>query len=140
MKLFWIADEDFPEEIEDKAGVYAIHARTETGEFEQIPRLLGCDPKGILFTGKSVRVRTRVRTFKRAATQQEWWKTRHSEGHTYRWIPALQERFPIERLYVSVHYTDPPEVEESRRLRDYAFQFGEPPPLNLSAGRLRSRR
>ncbi len=140
MKLFWLADEDFPEGIEDRAGVYTVHARTETGEFKQIPRLLGCNPKGILFTGKSVRVRTRIRTFKKAATIRDWRKVPHSEGRTYRWIPALQERFPIERLYVSVHYTDTPEVEESRRLRDYAFRFGEPPPLNLSVGQDRGRR
>ena len=140
MKLYCLADESFPEGIKRRPGVYIVHAQTTTGAFQHLPRLLGHDPDGILFIGQSKNVRRRVATLKRAMTIREWRKVPHSEGRTYRWVPALRKEFPIDRLYVSVRYTDTPEDQERRQITEYARRLGEVPPLNLSVGQNTGRR
>ncbi len=135
-------------------GIYRLHVLDEYGEFLPLPRLLDMEPDGIVYIGTSVAVPNRVGSLKKSVAAAYWQvdaqtyarlpyrdAEAHQAGKKIVRIPRFVQRFPFERLCVTVErYTSEQEVLdvvayghtelEARLLLKYEAQYGEKPALN----------
>jgi len=137
-------------------GIYRLHVLDENGEFLPLPRLLDVDCQGIMYIGTSVAVPNRIGSLKKSIMTAYWQvdpknyghlpfrdASPHQTGKKIIRIPRLVERFPFERLCVTVErYTGAPEAMdpdvldyghtelEAKLLREYEMHYGEKPALN----------
>lgn len=138
---------DVLEEIGALAGIYRLHVGDELGDFLFLPRLLEADPYGILYIGAAVRLHERLGELQKALSvayhRGQWIGSRHGLLGKIKVVPNFVERFPYERLFVTLqpltelgegnpdlapdqdHY-----VQERRLLTEYRQRYGELPPLN----------
>ena len=121
--------------VDSAPGVYRIRAFAVNGEPLNIPRLGGVDSLGILHIGKSVNLRKRILTFRRALDQE---KAAHKAGNEFfdwnfsKVVPERLLRFDY--IYTD---TEPGAVElETRVHRDYRRTYLDRPPLDGTSGRL----
>ncbi len=117
----------------DKGGVYKLHCLVEVGgeKVEETSRLLGVDGEGVLYIGKAMSFTDRVVNLRKALLPNVK-SSDHICGRRY-WNPrfeGLRDRFPFERLCVTLKESDNPEELEREELDIYCRTFGEPPPLN----------
>ena len=107
-------------------GIYQIRVVDKENKPIPIPRLAGIDPEGIVYTGKSVRLRPRIEDFLGG---------RHSGGGTYFLVYRhliRSERFKNHSLQFRVLACEESalEVKEANILRKYFHKFCELPPFN----------
>ncbi len=119
-------------------GIYQIRAVTPRGKPIRIDRLLGNDPKGILYVGRSgIKSRSPSRTI--ANRLREFLAQRHSGGVTYAKACArlnVTARFMGHRLEARAIFLKDKDISttESRVLAEYFSKHAELPPCNSSAG------
>jgi len=123
-------------------GVYRLHFRRASGEFDTIQRLLGSDPEGVLYIGLSVSVPYRLGSLKKsvsAAYQRDGFidPSPHQCGRKIIQSAKFIERFPFDGLCVSVQPYEEVGQRDSGHtklewclLSEYFAEFGEFPPLN----------
>lgn len=97
----------------------------------KINRVLGIDNEGILYIGKSVNLRERLRMLKRSFNQKPK-AYGHTFGKKYNENKKLENAFPLKSLYVSYKTTTVPKTLETKLLNKYFAKFGEVPPFNSS--------
>lgn len=107
-------------------GLYQIRMINPENRTIPIPRLCGVDPEGIVYIGKSIRLRPRIESFL---------KGRHSGGGLYRLAYQRLRKFQPYRDFslqfrVIVCAQDEIGVKEANLLRRYFRRFGELPPFN----------
>ena len=131
---------------------YQLHALDEHGEFRGLSRLLGIDPEGILYIGKSKTVQPRIANLRKsvcAAYRKVGGKIyeklvymdfgAHQTGKKIVTMPRFVEFFPFERLCLTVEpcwgrkegkgVVDPADLEAQLQ-QAYMARYGENPPLN----------
>jgi hypothetical protein len=120
-----------PPDISDQIRVYVLYALNADLTPQLISRVLGNDPRGILYIGRTTEqsFRDRVHMFRRVSNPN-YSATAHSGALNFKQIVALRDKFPVESLYVQVLPNAFPKTEEQRMLEAYRQQFGEVPPLN----------
>jgi len=135
-------------------GVYQLHALDEHRDFLRLSRLLSEDPLGVLYIGAAANILYRVSQLKKSVSAAyrtvdpktyahlEYSDVRaHQTGKKIVNIPRLAERFPFERLCVTVKRNEGAKEEEvvvdashfkleDQLLQTYAAEYGERPPLN----------
>lgn len=125
------------------AGVYIIRAKNWGGTFHRISRLNGIDNQGVVYIGKSKRLRYRVQTFRnvifRSTEDKDGLQQGHVAANRYTRIRSIGDAVPAQRLWVQIYsYYGNQAIQMAGRqekilLRDYMRNFGEVPPLNFSA-------
>jgi hypothetical protein len=112
-------------------GVYRIVGLNDALLPATITRLSGEDLTGTLYIGNAGRLNNRLNQFRRSMRRE------NSHGAASLWFDSgiLQERFPPEKLRVSIYFTDSGEIirdVERDLIRAYLNSFGDTPPLNCS--------
>jgi hypothetical protein len=130
MKTISLVENTFWGEIPEKAGVYFIHSY-DNGHPTGLNRVLGTDEEGVLYIGRSVNLRERLRMFWRVL-DPKLKATAHTFGTKYNDNKKLWEAFPLKSLYVSYRITTEPKKLESELLDKYFSKYGEVPPFNSS--------
>lgn len=119
-------------DILGKAGVYEIRMVNANSDPIQIPRIGSIDSKGIVYIGKSVRLRPRIEGFLTG---------RHSGGSRYRLVcRRLKKREEYKKHILQYRVMPTPreeiDVKEAELLHRYIMKFCELPPLNsIASGR-----
>ena len=130
MKTISFVEDSFWNHIPKYWGVYFIHSYNN-----QIPirinRVLGTDVEGLLYIGKAINLRERLRMLWRVLNPKQN-ATVHTFGTKYNKNKNLRETFPLNSLYVSFIITTEPQILESELLDKYFLQYGEVPPFNSS--------
>jgi hypothetical protein len=130
MKTISFVEDSFWNHIPKCGGVYFIYSYNN-----QIPirinRVLGTDVEGLLYIGKSINLRERLRMLWRVLNPKQN-ATAHTFGTKYNKNKNLRETFPLNSLYVSFIITTEPQILESELLDKYFLQYGEVPPFNSS--------
>ncbi len=122
-----------PIEISKEKGVYVVYALNSDLVPQSINRILAIDKNGILYIGQTTKQNFKVRIeMLRRVMNHENNTTAHSGGLNYKHIKQLRKRFPISSLYVSLHPSSSPRIDEEIRIEKYRQKFGEVPPLNGS--------
>ena len=136
-------------------GVYHLHVADKSGALLSVPRLIGTDPRGVLYIGTSSAVPNRVGAMRKSLSTAYKVLAPDLYGHlpyddpgphqTGRKIMRVGERFvrlfPFQNLRLTVerYYAERPAgasvdvgyyMLEDRKLREYESEFGERPPLN----------
>ena len=124
-------------EVPTSEGVYQIRC-APGGMPIRVNRIMGPDPDGILYIGQSERLRSRIRTFWRAA-KSDIRSTRtphppHSGGITYA-VCRYAEKFPLDGLQVRWAQVKDSKHIEGGLLAWYVEKFIDGPPLNLNLNR-----
>jgi hypothetical protein len=115
-------------------GIYQIRAVTSLGEPISISRLVGVDPLGILYLGRSgYRHKKSERTI--ANRIREFLQRQHSGGVTYARANETLKRepqFSEHRLQVRAMFLPDEKINaaESKALHDYFLTHAELPPCN----------
>ena len=107
-------------------GVYQIRCSNRP-----IQRLLREDEEGILDTGESSTLRTRLRTFLACASGRR--NSGHAAGWRFDALSLGRRGFKIADLQIRWKTVDTKKEAyhlEGELLRDYSWKFGELPPLN----------
>lgn len=107
-------------------GIYQIRMVDRDKKPITIPRLAGVDTEGIVYIGKSVRLRPRIEDFLGG---------RHSGGGSYYLVYRhliRSKRFRTHSLQFRVLTCEEPalEIKEANILRKYFYKFCELPPFN----------
>jgi hypothetical protein len=128
---FLLSDPDFWKNIPKGCGVYRVHCLNGNGEVVPIPRVLGVDPRGVLYIGKATSFAERVSNLKKTISP-DYQGQSHVCGRRYKnkTYESFGQRFPFHRLCVSFEPSAAPAVAEAAALTAYVQQFGELPPLN----------
>lgn len=119
-------------------GIYQIRAVTPRGKPIRINRLLGADPEGVLYVGRSgLKFRSPSRTI--ANRLREFLKQQHSGGITYAKACSCLNgtpRFAGHQLQVRALFLEDKHITatESSVLAEYFAKHAELPPCNSSAG------
>jgi hypothetical protein len=130
MKAITTAEDLFWKNVPKEGGVYKIQC-IQNKKPIKINRVLGIDDQGILYIGKSVNLRERLRILKRSLNQKTK-VTGHTFGKKYFENKKLEKIFPLNSLYVSFITTSEPKTRETELLNKYFAKFGEVPPFNSS--------
>ena len=130
MKSISLAEDCFWKNIPEVGGVYQIHCFKDK-KYIWFNRVLGIDNEGILYIGKSVNLRERLRMLKRSLNQKPK-VSGHTFGKKYYENKKLENAFPLKSLYVSYKTTTAPKTLETKLLNQYFAKFGEVPPMNSS--------
>ena len=115
-------------DILGKKGLYEIRMVDEENNPIPIPRLGSMDPKGIIYIGKSTRLRPRIEDFLAG---------RHSGGGMYCLVRQklrrhdLYKRHNLQYRFIVIN-KDNIETMEAQLLRRYFRKFCELPPFNSS--------
>jgi len=143
MPSFSLYDNEFiskvAEQVGDLPGTYVLLWEYQ-GTPKRIQRLLGIDPEGILYIGKTEkRIVDRVSSLQRAILNNcsNTQALPNPTGHK-----ALSKKFfrirkgvNSRELFVRIYVLEKSPLEdESRRLEEYASKYGELPPLNSNYG------
>jgi hypothetical protein len=100
---------------------------------EEIRRLRGADPEGILVIGESVNLRNRVGQFIRTVIDEK--NSSHSEGVTF-YNLGMSTRFPVSTLRFKFAVTGTKaeaEALEAKTMKAYEDRHWEFPPLNFKS-------
>lgn len=133
MKYIFISDIDVRQRIPEKNGVYIIYSLNKKHKPNHIQRVLGKDPKGIIYIGSAPKQKLRVRLNNfRLCVLPQYKTTNHSGGKRYKRLKSFQKKFPISTLAFTYIVTKVAKKTEKKMLEDYCQKFGEVPPLNNS--------
>jgi hypothetical protein len=122
-----------PKDIGSQKGVYTLFALDYEGKPIPLNRVLDVDNDGILYIGQTSKqdFKKRVDMLRRVLSPLKK-STGHSGAKNYKQIKKLQERFPLEMLYIKIEKSEEPKKRESQLIEEYRQKFGEVPPLNGS--------
>lgn len=135
----WHALEKLLTKLGKASGVYRVHAAARDGArvndvagIVLLSRLLGSDPAGCLYIGRTKNLPDRFTTLIKAIRPD--YASRDGHGFARAWwdSPAVRQRFP--HLCFSVRFCDDAPVAEAEELAAYRANFGELPPFNALAG------
>ncbi len=138
MKKYRIADKDFWKQIDEaigeKPGIYKLSCIKDAKPIE-IPRIGGIDNEGVLYIGKSEKgeLRYRLGSLKKSIDTSYSDQKAHSVGSRYHSNPGVGEKYPFDKLFVSIIPTKSQSEAgelEKKELADYEKKFGELPPFN----------
>ena len=121
------------QEHENKGGVYKLHS-FEDIEAEvpmAIDRVLGADPEGVLYIGKTAPGLGRVGDLIKSLSPA-YKSDGHHAGLRYAKNPKLSKAFPFESLCITFTPADNPTQVERETIQDYFMKYGEVPPLNAN--------
>lgn len=128
---FKVSDNKFWYQIEEvfknKGGVYELFCKNND-DVIPVNRLLKEDVLGRLYIGKANYFLDRVIELKKSLSPNH-----ASSGHEcgVRWKePLIQEKFPYDKLWIRLEYSEDPRFLETKKLEDYRKEYGELPPLN----------
>lgn len=109
-------------------GVYEIVALDEDGRPKPLSRVGDVDERGVIYIGRSKRLRDRLGTLWRMIYKKN--QTGHILGITYRKNPRIRAVAPARQIaFRFMHCANYIEKEDAL-LRSYFRKFGEVPPLN----------
>ena len=120
----------WPKRLRSEPGVYEIAALDKAGKSKAIPRAGGVDERGVLYIGRSLKLRNRLDLFRRGLFEG---LKGHIAGRTYKKRPRIQAIAPKRNLGFRFEHCDDLEEREKQRLDRYIQKFGEVPPLNAQA-------
>jgi len=92
-----------------------------------VPRAHKEDHRGILYIGKGQLTKNRERPGALINAINETSVGQHGVGNLY---SPLKEMYPLEKLKLTLYFTDKPRDTEGALLKAYHNEFGELPPLN----------
>ena len=119
-------------DLQNYPGVYYIVAADERGFPLKLNRVCGKDADGILYIGRSSRLRKRLQIFRNMICPNKGQGRGHTGAKSYRESSKIQNLAPAKYLFFRyVHCTDYVE-KERKELTAYQTKFGEIPPLNFS--------
>jgi hypothetical protein len=121
--------EKFWQDIPAEPGIYKICVLNDNGTAVPLNRLIGTDPRGILYIGEGQNLRERLRMLWRVITPG-YNATAHTCGINYKEVAAIQRIFPLSMLAVDYQVASNHRILEKQMIEDYRQQFGEVPPLN----------
>lgn len=126
-----ISNTDFHLNIPDVPGIYKIFSLDENDVARPLSRVLGKDPLGILYIGKSENLKDRVRMLWRVL-QPNYRASSHTFGTNYKSLQVIRDAFPYDTL--AIEYEENPEAKiyEKSLIESYRQLYGEVPPLNGS--------
>lgn len=135
MKYYLIKDDKLWDKINhgfnNDGGVYKVHCLKNNNESKvhSLTRLLGEDTEGVLYIGKADSFLDRVIDLKKSLLPN-YKSENHHVGLRYNKNQALQSKFKIENLCVSLIKSSNPSNLEKDELKKYEKIFGELPPFN----------
>lgn len=158
MNKYMISDNDLWKKIDEdfgpKPGIYKLHIIDALGNFECLSRILDNDKDGIIYIGTSAKLNNRIGALRKSICASYWQSnperysniyyrdpTCHQVGKKLIKLPKFFERFPIERLCLTLelYVTDKSHENvvdygyyqlEGDLLNKYQEFFGERPFLN----------
>jgi hypothetical protein len=133
MTTYPLLDQDkFPssKQISNDSGIYWIVAANKLGQPIPLQRVCGCDPDGILYVGRSSRLRSRLQTLSAMLRTVDPRAAGHIAGLHYKANRSLRNRFPAKVLKFGFKHCANEKMAEDSKLRRYLKRFGEFPPLN----------
>ncbi len=120
---------------DEKAGIYKIIIVDKKNNPYPIPRLLKEDAEGIIYIGKTTRIKARIKEFLSAKRHKN-----HSGGITYYRIVEKKLKEKYGDFMLQVHIDILPETKidnaERKEIEKYISQYGEAPPCNSSIPKL----
>ena len=121
-------------QVRREPGVYWIYVATRSGKPLTLPRLLGRDPSGVLYIGRSKNLRSRLSGLCKGLSSRTRPQTvTHTAVISYWRLRAFRRQFRPTNLWVRIRYfsaNDDTYKAEDRALLGYANRYGEAPPLN----------
>jgi len=123
----WRAIEEIYNDVDllREKGLYQIRMIDKGNVPISIPRIKGIDPSGILYMGKSIRLRPRIEAF---------WRGTRSGGFYYRAYRQLRKYKPYKEHSLQFRVMAVTEsdltAKERGMLQRYLHRFCELPPLN----------
>jgi len=131
MPKFRISNANFHLNVPAVPGVYKIFSLDESEKPIPLPRVLGIDPFGVLYIGKSDNLKNRVRMLWRVL-QPNYKASAHTFGMNYKSLQIIQDAFPYDTL--AIEYEENPEAKKHEKslIESYRQVYGEVPPLNGS--------
>ena len=114
-------------------GIYRVSCEGELGTRLPMPisRLLSTDPAGTLYIGMAASFVNRVIELKKSLSPDHR-SAAHECGSRYKSHVAIAERFPYQRLLITLEHSNAPRESELMALKSYYDTFGELPPFNRS--------
>lgn len=114
-------------------GIYRVSCEGEPGTRLPMPirRLLSTDPAGTLYIGMAASFVNRVIELKKSLSPDHR-SAAHECGSRYKSHVAIAERFPYQRLLITLEHSNAPREAELMALKSYYDTFGELPPFNRS--------
>lgn len=115
-------------------GIYRVSCARDASSDRPMPvdRLLGTDPEGTLYIGMAACFLDRVIELKKSLSPEHTSKG-HECGSRHKSHAAIADRFPYQRLIVTLQRSSTPRESEQQALRTYYEAFGELPPFNRAA-------
>lgn len=131
-KSMW---EEINRDFSSKGGIYFLKCAGEPAEAKNpivVNRLLKPDLNGVLYIGKATSFLKRVADLKKSISP-EYASSSHECGVRYKSNTSIVEKFPFEKLYVELVFSENPRETELQSILNYEIEFGELPPLNRSS-------
>jgi len=115
------------DQVKDCPGVYRLQSLTRLGARPRmIPRVCKRDRDGILYIGRSVNLKKRIKLLVKGLHKT----ARHTATRSYAYATALQHAYPTHKLVITWAVEANYKQVESSLIGDYIQEFGEAPPLN----------
>ena len=127
--------DDINRDFANRGGIYFLKCAGESNEGNNpivVNRLLKPDLNGVLYIGQASSFVMRVAELKKSISP-EYASSSHECGVRYKSNSSIMKKFPYEKLYVHLIFSENPRETELLSIVNYEVEFGELPPLNRSS-------
>ena len=132
-----LEDDKYIELLKNEPAIYRV-TYCKNNKLQKIGRLLGEDKEGILYIGKSKKIRSRIQQLRNAVDPNRL-STNHTFGNKFKKLVENKNKkleIKIKDLFnflcIEIELKSIKELDkaETNELKTYNYNFGEVPPLN----------